>query len=58
MLALCQLDETTQQVQSCVEYTFSIIPQLSLTEATMLGCAYWLVLAVASDVPALKRSFK
>lgn len=56
MLALCQLDEQTQQVQSCVEYTFSIIPQLSLTEATMLGCAYWLILVVASSASALKRS--
>lgn len=55
MLALCQLDETTQQVQSCVEYTFSIIPQLSLTEATILGVSYWLVLVVASSANALKR---
>lgn len=55
MLALCQLDEQTQQVQSCVEYTFSIIPQLSLTEATMLGFAYWLILVVASSANALKR---
>lgn len=54
MLALCQLDETTQQVQSCVEYSFSIIPQLSLTEATMLGVAYWLILVVASGVKAFK----
>lgn len=58
MLALCQLDPTTQQVQSCVEYTFSIIPQLSLTEATLLGLSYWLLLAVASSAPALRRSFK
>lgn len=55
MLALCQLDETTQQVQSCVEYTFSIFPQLSLTEATILGVSYWLVLVVASSANALKR---
>lgn len=54
MLALCQLDETTQQVQSCVEYTFSIIPQLSLTEATTLGVAYWLILVVASSAKAFK----
>lgn len=56
MLALCQLDQQTQQVQSCVEYTFSILPQLSLTEATMLGCAYWLILVVASSAKALKTS--
>ena len=58
MLALCQLDEQTQQVISCVEYSFSIIPELSLTEATILGTAYWLVLAVSSFVPALKRVIK
>jgi hypothetical protein len=58
MLALCQLDETTQQVQSCVEYTFSIIPQLSLTEATLLGVSYWFILVVASSSTALKQSFK
>lgn len=56
MLALCQLDEKTQQVQSCVEYTFSIIPQLSLTEATLLGVSYWLILVVASSAKALKSS--
>lgn len=56
MLALCQLDAQTQQVQSCVEYTFSIIPQLSLTEATVLGGAYWLILVVASSATAFKRS--
>jgi hypothetical protein len=56
MLALCQLDQQTQQVQSCVEYTFSILPQLSLTEATMLGFAYWLILVVASSAKALKTS--
>ena len=57
MLALCQLDPQTQQVQSCVEYTFSILPQLSLTEATILGVSYWLVLAVASSKKALQKSF-
>lgn len=55
MLALCQLDPTTQQVQSCVEYSFSIIPQLSLTEASILGVSYWLILVVASSANALKR---
>lgn len=55
MLAMCQLDEQTRQVISCVEYTFSVFPQLSLGEATVLGLAYWLVLAVASFVPSLKR---
>lgn len=55
MLALCQLDPTTQQVQSCVEYSFSIIPQLSVGEATLLGLAYWFILCVASTGVALKR---
>lgn len=55
MLAVCQLDEVTKQVVSCVEYTNPFIPQLTLTEATMLGLSYWLLLAIAFGVQALKR---
>lgn len=56
MLKLCQFDDATQQMVGCVDYTFSILPQLTLEEATMLGIAYWTCLAVAYGFNALKNS--